>query len=107
MMPLNRKFEITDARGGSTFSVRVVSRADESEISGLQDDGTLKVRLKAPSAGDDAANEELIGLLAAQLDLTPTQLEIVAGQTGREKLISVTGLSTADLEARLAQLGPG
>jgi len=62
----------------------VVSRADVSEVSGLQDDGSLKVRLKAPSAGEDAANEELIGLLAAQLELSPTQLEIVAGATGRE-----------------------
>lgn len=106
-MSFNRKFEITDARGGSAFTVRVVSRAETSEIAGLQEDGVLKVRLKAPSAGDDAANDELIGLLAAQLGLDAAQLEIVAGLTGREKLISVTGVSTADIEARLTQLGSG
>ncbi len=105
-MPLNRKFEITDARGGSAFPVRVVSRADVSEISGLQADGMLKVRLTAASAGDDAANDELIGLLAAQLELSPTQLDIVMGRAGRDKVISVTGLSAAQLESRLAQLGP-
>ncbi len=106
-MPLNRKFEITDARGGSAFTVRVVSRADASEVSGLQEDGTLKVRLTAASAGDDDANAELIGLLASELELSPMQLEIVAGLSGREKLVSVTGMSTAQLEARLAQLGSG
>jgi len=70
-MTSNRKFEITDARGGAAFTVRVTTRSDIAEIisdiaeiMGVQDDGALKIRLTAAGAGDEAANRELVNLLA-------------------------------------------
>lgn len=99
-MSQNRKFEITDARGGAAFAVRVVTRAAASEIVGTQEDGSLKVRLISPSAGDPSANLELISLLAEQLDVAKERVEIVAGANGRDKMISVEGISTADVEVR-------
>jgi uncharacterized protein YggU (UPF0235/DUF167 family) len=63
----DRKFEITDARGGAALGVRVVTRATATEIVGKTDDGTLKVRLVASPAGDPAANEELLNFLAEKL----------------------------------------
>lgn len=100
-MPQNREFKITDAKGGAAFTVRVVTRAEATELVGVQEDGTLKVRLKAPSAGDPAANQELVGFLAEQLGVAANQIEIVAGASMRDKLLSVEGISTADLESRL------
>ncbi|MEZ4667349.1 MAG: DUF167 domain-containing protein [Anaerolineae bacterium] len=99
-MSQNRKFEITDARGGAAFAVRVVTRAEASEVVGTQEDGSLKVRLVSSSAGEPAANLELIGLLAEQLEVAKERVEIVAGANGRDKVISVEGISTADVEAR-------
>lgn len=103
-MTQGRKFEITDAARGAAFTVRVVTRAERPEIVGV-DEGTLRVRLTAGSAGDRAANDELVALLAWALDVEPTQLEIVAGGTTRDKLVSVEGVSTADVEARLGHYG--
>ncbi|MFO7322482.1 MAG: DUF167 domain-containing protein [Chloroflexota bacterium] len=100
---MNRKFQITDAARGAALTVRVVTRAEQSEIVGIQEDGTLRVRLVANSAGDPAANEELVYLLANVLDVEPHRLEIVAGYNTRDKLISVDGISTSDVEARLAR----
>jgi uncharacterized protein YggU (UPF0235/DUF167 family) len=100
-MAQNRKFEITDARGGAAFAVRVVTRAAAAEIVGTQDDGTLKIRLVSSPAGDPAANEELINLLAEKLQVSTDRIEIVAGANGREKVISVEGISTADVEERI------
>jgi uncharacterized protein YggU (UPF0235/DUF167 family) len=100
-MTANRKFQITDARGGAAFTVRVISRADASEIMGVQEDGSLKVRLTAPGAGDDAANHELVTLLASRLEVQASAIEIVAGANGREKIISVEGITTADVETKL------
>lgn len=100
-----RKFEITDAARGAAFTVRVVTRAERAEIAGVTDDGTLRVRLTAPSAGDAAANAELVDLLAAALDVDPRQLEIVAGTAARDKLVSVDGISTAHVEAALGHYG--
>jgi uncharacterized protein YggU (UPF0235/DUF167 family) len=100
-MAQNRKYEITDARGGAAFTVRVVTRAVATELVGVQDDGALKVRLISSPAGDPATNEELVNFLAAQLDVPVERIEIVAGANGREKIISVEGITTADVESKL------
>lgn len=99
-MPSNRKFEITDARRGAAINVRVVTQAEKTELAGIQD-GAVKVRLTAESAGDAAANIELLEFLAARLDVEITQLEIVAGANGREKIVSIEGLSSAQVEEML------
>ena len=101
-MPEKRKFEITDAKGGAAFTVRVVTRAIKTEFVGINDDGSLRIRLQASPAGDPAANRELVDFLAGVLDVAAEQIEIVAGINGREKVIAVEGISTADLESRLA-----
>lgn len=101
-MPEKRKFEITDAKGGAAFTVRVVTRAVKTEFVGINDDGSLRIRLQASPAGDPAANRELVNFLAGVLDVAAEQIEIVAGINGREKVIAVEGISTADLESRLA-----
>ena len=100
-MSQNRKFEITDARGGAAFAVRVVTRAAASEIVGTQEDGTLKVRIVSSPAGNPAANEELVNLLAQQLGVSVERIEIVAGVNERDKIISVEGISTAEVEEKL------
>lgn len=52
------------------------------------DDGTVKIRLTSPPV-DGKANKALIKFLSAILDVKPSQLEIVAGYTGRNKLIVI------------------
>jgi len=104
-MSTDRKFQITDAKGGAAFTVKVVTRAVDTEIVGLQEDGSLKVRLKASPAGDPAANKELIEFVAKLLEVEVAKVEVVAGEGGRDKLISVEGISTDDLEAKISGAG--
>lgn len=106
-MSQNRKYEITDARGGAAFAVRVVTRSASAEIVGTQEDGTLKVRLVSSPAGDPAANQELITLLAEKLGVSKDRVEIVAGANSREKMISVEGISTSDVEAKFSAHSTG
>lgn len=102
-----RNFEITDAKGGAAFTVRVVTRAENTEMVGVQDDGTLKVRLQASPAGDPTANKELIDFLAKILSVETSKIEIVAGINGREKVIAVEGITTDDVENKLGGLAEG
>src|SRR2546421_2579621 len=97
---MNRKFEITDAKRGAAFTVRVVTRAQRNEIVGIQEDRSLKIRLTA-SPADGQANEALIKFLAERLGVPVSAIEIVAGKDNRDKWISVEGITTADVEARL------
>ncbi|MBK8021353.1 MAG: DUF167 domain-containing protein [Chloroflexi bacterium] len=103
-MAANRKFEITDARGGSAINVRVVTQAEKTELAGVQDEGGIrivKVRLMASPAGDPAANAELIAFLAQVIGVPAGQIEIVAGAGGREKIISIEGVSSQQVNEAL------
>ena len=99
-----REFKITDAKGGAAFTVRVTTRASKTEIVGLMDDGALKIRLTAPPV-EGKANEALIGFLADVLGVKRDQLEIIAGHTGREKLISVIGITPDEVNRLLIPPG--
>ncbi len=94
-----REFKITDAQQGAAFAVRVVPRASKNEIAGQVGDA-IKVRLTAPPV-EGKANKALIAFLAQELGLRKSQVEIVAGETSRNKVICVLGLSPAEVEERL------
>lgn len=97
---MTREFKITEAHSGAAFTVRVVTRASSVEIVGVQDDGTLKIRL-TEGHNDGAADRQLVEFLAHKLGVEASQIEIVAGENSREKLISVDGLRPAEVEQRL------
>jgi uncharacterized protein YggU (UPF0235/DUF167 family) len=96
-MPVNRQFRITDARSGAAITVRVISGSPKTEVAGLQE-GVLKIRLVAAAHGAPEANEELVSFLAEQLNIPTGNIDIVAGVNGRDKIISIEGLNTAQVE---------
>jgi uncharacterized protein len=101
----DRKFNLHDGRKGSALAVRVTPRADRNEIVELLDDGTIKVRI-ASSPSDEEANETLIVFLSEVLDVPRSRLDIVAGVTGRDKLISVVDMDAETAHQRIvAHLG--
>lgn len=96
------RFNITDAQSGAAFTVKTFTRADEAELSGIEEDGSLKIRLTS-SPNEGGINDELVQVLAKLLDVEPDQIEIVAGANSRNKLVSVEGISPTELEERLNQ----
>jgi|SRR5579859_821603 len=98
-MTHKRDFNITDARSGAAFPVKVITRASRTEIAGLSE-GFVKIRLTAAPV-DGKANAQLIEFLADQLGVPKSAVEIVAGNESSKKMISVSGLTNAEVEARL------
>ncbi len=95
-----REFKITDAQHGAAFAVRVVTRADQVEIVGVQDDGSLKIRL-TESPAEGRANAQLIEFLAQVLEVEPDHIAIVAGEDKPNKILSVDGVKPDWIEQRL------
>ena len=101
----DRQFKLHNGKKGSALAVRVTPRASRNEIVELLDDGTIKVRLAAPPA-DNEANEALIEFLSEILGVPKSRLDIVAGATGRDKLISVVDMDAETVHQRiLAHVG--
>jgi uncharacterized protein (TIGR00251 family) len=94
-----------DGRKGVALALRVTPRANKNEIVGVLSDGTIKVHLTAPPL-EGRANEALLKFLSKILDVPVTNIAIVAGVSGRDKLISVRDMDAAILHKRvLEQLG--
>ena len=91
--------DIEERVGSVIFEVRVTLRASRTEIVG-EYNGALKVKLKSPPV-NGAANQELIRVLAKELDLGKASIEIVSGRTSKTKRIRVSGADAARIQAIL------
>ncbi|HEY4903040.1 MAG TPA: DUF167 domain-containing protein [Candidatus Sulfotelmatobacter sp.] len=85
--------------GGVTFAVRVHPRAKKNGITGQIGDA-LKLSLTAPPI-DGRANDACIEFFAKLLKLPRSSVTIASGQTGRNKVIRITGVSAEELRKRL------
>jgi uncharacterized protein (TIGR00251 family) len=85
--------------GSVRFAVRAQPRAARSEVVG-EHDGALKVRLAAPPV-DGEANRELVKLLARRLGVSQSCVRVVAGESGRNKLVEVAGVPVAGIRSAL------
>ncbi len=90
---------IRDTPQGATFAVRVQPRARKNAIVGAIGDA-LKLALTAPPV-EGRANEACIEFLAEFLKVPRSSVTIAAGQTSRNKVIRVRGLTAADVAERL------
>jgi uncharacterized protein len=96
----DRKFQMHDGQRGSALAVRVTPRASRNEVVEILDDGTVKVRIAAAPA-DDEANAVLLEYLSEILGVPKSKLDIVAGVTGRDKLISVVDMDVETAHSRI------
>jgi uncharacterized protein YggU (UPF0235/DUF167 family) len=74
-------------------------RAGADRVDGVSDDGVLQARVAAPAVGG-AANSSLVRLLAEELDVSKSSVRLVAGATGRHKLIVVDGVTPEEVAKR-------
>jgi len=82
---------IKEESGGVLFKVRVLPRSSKNQIVGYYDDA-IKIRLTAAPL-EGKANEACRAFLADILSVPRARIEIVSGQTSRNKLIKVAGIS--------------
>ncbi len=95
-----RNFHLHDGKVGSAIAVRVTPRASRNKIAEILPDGTIKIHIAAPPV-DGEANEKLIDFLSDVLNIPKSKLEIVAGESGRDKLISVLDMDAETVHQRI------
>lgn len=95
-----RNFHLHDGKVGSALAVRITPRASHNKIVEVMGDGTIKIHIAAPPV-DGEANEKLLAFLAEILNVPKSRIEIVAGQSGRDKLISVLDMDAETAHKRI------
>lgn len=99
--------ELAQVGGGTTFKVKVHAAAVRTRVVG-EYAGALKVSVAAPPE-KGKANRALCDLLAQAFGVTRGQVEVIAGESSREKVVRINGLIVTEVKRRLDRLlaGPG
>jgi uncharacterized protein (TIGR00251 family) len=97
-----KKYHLHGGKKGAALAIRVTPRASRNEIVEVLSDGTVRIRLTAPPV-EGKANEALVEFLSKVLDIAPSRIEIVAGLTGRVKLVSILDMDAELVHNRILQ----
>jgi uncharacterized protein (TIGR00251 family) len=93
--------EINEKNGTVTFKIRAQPRAAKTEMAG-EYAGALKLRIAAPPV-DGKANDEVIKFFSKLFDIPNRNVEIVSGDSSRDKIIRIHNVSMAQAQALLNQ----
>ena len=95
-----RRFKLHNGKHGAALTVRVTPRARKSEVGGILEDGTIRIRIQEPPV-EGKANRALVAFLSKVLGVRKNRIEIVAGQKGLDKIVSVDDMTAEEVESRI------
>ena len=82
-----------------TLAIKAIPNAPRNEVVGWLGEA-LKVKVHAPPV-EGKANDALCEFLADTLGLSRRAVMVARGDTSRQKLVRIEGLTLADVRARL------
>jgi len=92
---------VHESAQGISFAVKVHPRARKNAITGVMGDA-LKLALTAPPV-EGRANQAVIEFFAELFAIPRSSVTIASGETSRNKLVRISGLSRTAVEQRLAR----
>ena len=96
----DKKYKFHDGKKGAALTIRVTPRARRNEVVEVLSDLTVKIRLTAPPV-EGKANQALLKFLSEVLDTPKSKIEIVAGEKGRDKIVSILDIDSEDVHKKL------
>jgi hypothetical protein len=90
---------IRDTASGASFAIRVHPRAKKNAVTGEVGEA-LKISLTAPPI-EGRANDACVRFLAELLQVPRSSVTIAAGESSRNKIVRVHGLSASQVAERL------
>ena len=97
-------FPVNETAKGVTFAIKVQPRARKNAITGTVGDA-LKLALTAPPV-EGKANQAVIEFFADFFEIPRSSVSIASGETSRNKVIRVSGISAQHVRERLAAAQP-
>jgi uncharacterized protein (TIGR00251 family) len=90
---------IHESKDGATLAIKVHPRARKNAITGVVGEA-LKISLTAPPI-DGKANQACIDFLAEVLKVPRSSVTIASGESSRNKVIRIAGISADQVRVRL------
>lgn len=90
-----RDVRLHDGERGSALAIRLIPSASKNEVSKVLDDGTIEVKLVGAST---ALNDELKEFLSQLMDVSKKRINVVAGQSQYEKLVSIIDIEPSEVQ---------
>jgi uncharacterized protein len=90
---------IRESSAGVSFAIKIHPRAKKNEMTGEVGDA-FKVSLTAPPV-EGKANDACIDFFATVLNLPRSSVTIASGQSSRNKVIRIVGLSAEEVRKRI------
>jgi uncharacterized protein YggU (UPF0235/DUF167 family) len=97
------KYHLHDSKGGSALAVRITPRSAKNEIVEVVRDGTVRIRLTVENTGE-GANRALVNFLSQALGVEPSHVEVVAGMSGNDKLVSILNMDSESVHRKILSL---
>jgi uncharacterized protein (TIGR00251 family) len=94
--------EIKSNKTGIQFTAVIQPRASRNQIIGIHNH-SLKIKLTSPPV-DGAANQACIKFLAKAFGISPSRIDIVKGETSKNKIIQIEGMDSKTFMNTLAPL---
>jgi uncharacterized protein YggU (UPF0235/DUF167 family) len=98
----SKKYAFHDGKSGAALAIRVTPRSSSNQVDEILNNGTIRVRLSA-SGNDREINQALIAFLGDVLEVPTSKIEIVAGETGRDKLISILDMDVVSVHQQILE----
>jgi uncharacterized protein len=92
---------LEESRGVVTFAIKVHPRARKNAITG-ELGGALKLSITSPPV-DGRANQACIEFFAKLLKVPRSSVTIASGQSSRNKVVRVAGLSADEVRQRIVE----
>jgi len=80
----------------AVIHIRLTPRSSRNEVLGLRD-GVFRIKLTAPPV-DGKANQALIAFLSKALHVPKGNVMLVSGETSRDKIVRIHGLTGEEVE---------
>ncbi|MCJ7658702.1 MAG: DUF167 domain-containing protein [Anaerolineales bacterium] len=98
-----RKLIFQDGSGGSALAIRMPPLSRKNEVTKFHSDGTVNVKFTAPPINGKAKIVLKI-FLTEKLEVKQSEIEIIAGKKGRNKIVSIYGLDSDTVNRRISGL---
>jgi uncharacterized protein (TIGR00251 family) len=99
------RVNIRETGEGVILSVHVIPKSKKEGLAGQHGD-SIKLKVNAPPV-EGAANKAVVKFLAKLFGVPKSSIEIIRGETGREKQVLIRGLGLEEAEEILSKATGG